>query len=123
MRRWVRLWWWLRGLRWLVDSPGCRRRRRLSRRRLLAVDGCRLGLGLLLRELRGAVSPSTAPWKPPSLLRDLPNSPASPLVRFASGSPAIGTATAYGALYKHGRNAKDRREHQQAQGKRRPNKG
>jgi hypothetical protein len=48
-------------LRWLV-GPGRRRRRRLrlSRRRLLAMDARRLGLGLLLRELTGAVSPSTA---------------------------------------------------------------
>ena len=38
-------------MRWLVgDSSGRRLRRRLGRRRLLAVDANWLGLGLLLRE-------------------------------------------------------------------------
>ena len=45
------MWWWLRGLRWLVGSLRWRRRRlRLGRRRLLAVDEPWLGLGLLLGE-------------------------------------------------------------------------
>ena len=46
-------------MRWqLVDSAGRRRSRRLRRKlSLLAVDEQRLGLGLPLRELTGAVSP------------------------------------------------------------------
>ena len=41
----------MRGLRWLVDSPGHRLRRRLRRKlSLLAVDERWLGLGLPLRK-------------------------------------------------------------------------